>query len=107
MPQDWGRATPRAKVVATAASIALPPALSTLRPTFEAAGDSEATTPPSLRTAFLYCEPSTACASPTVAARSSKISDTAARARDMVLLSYHSLMTNITLVLHAEQYAVG
>src|SRR3954469_193787 len=66
MPQDCGRATPRAKAAVTAASIALPPASSTSRPACEAAGDSEAITPPSLRTASLYREPSTADASPTV-----------------------------------------
>src|SRR5918992_5111299 len=84
MPQDCGRATPRAKVVATAASIALPPALSTSKPASAAAGDSEATTPPPLRTAFLYCEPSSASASPTATASSSSVSVVATRARCII-----------------------
>src|SRR5215212_2741878 len=58
MPQDCGRATPKAKVAATAASTALPPPSSTSRPIREASGDSEATTPPSLRTASRNFEPS-------------------------------------------------
>src|SRR5215208_7641427 len=45
MPHDCGRATPRAKTVEAAASIALPPCSSTSRPTSAACGDSVATTP--------------------------------------------------------------
>ena len=45
IPHDCGRATPSAKTVAAAASIALPPRASTARPTRAAAGDSVATTP--------------------------------------------------------------
>src|SRR3954470_16224238 len=45
IPHDCGRATLSAKTVAAAASIALPPASSTPRPTRPAAGDSVATTP--------------------------------------------------------------
>src|SRR3954454_11891662 len=45
IPHDCGRATFRAKTVATAASTALPPASSTPRPTRAAAGDSVAMTP--------------------------------------------------------------
>ena len=45
IPHDCGRATPSAKTVAAAASIALPPRASTARPARAAAGDSVATTP--------------------------------------------------------------
>src|SRR5215210_8124627 len=86
IPQDWGRATPRAKVVATAASIALPPAFSTSSPTSEAAGASEAITPPRLLTASLYREPSAANVSPAGNIRIS-INVIAAKARYIVLFS--------------------
>src|SRR5918912_2078032 len=87
IPQDWGRATPRAKVVATAASIALPPAFSTSSPTSEAGGDSEAITPPRLLTASLYREPSAASVSPAGNIRIS-INVAVAKARHIVLLSF-------------------
>src|SRR4051794_27122627 len=62
IPHDCGRATFRAKTVATAASTALPPASSTPRPTRAAAGDSVAMTPSVPCTPGRNCEPWTACA---------------------------------------------
>src|SRR3954452_6278096 len=57
IPHDWGRATLSAKTVAAAASIALPPACRTPRPTRAAAGDSLATTPSAPVTPVRNCEP--------------------------------------------------
>jgi hypothetical protein len=72
-PQDCGRATPTAKTVAAAASIALPPRSRTARPTRAAAGDSVATTPKRPVTAGRKREPSfaTAGAAPKTPERSS------------------------------------
>src|SRR5215210_2252836 len=95
MPQDWGRATPRAKVMVAAASIALPPASSVARPASEAAVDSEATTPPLLRTASSYREPSTAAAPPAITSISS-IVVAAARALRIVPTSPRFLSANTT-----------
>src|SRR3954453_8481273 len=60
MPQDCGRATPSAKTVDTAASMAFPPCSSTSRPTAAAAGDSVATTPYGLVTPGWNRDPSVA-----------------------------------------------
>src|SRR3954468_10896715 len=57
VPHDWGRATLSAKTVAAAASIALPPASRTPRPTRAAAGDSVATTPIVPDAPARKCEP--------------------------------------------------
>src|SRR3954447_6414969 len=60
MPHDCGRATPSAKTVEAAASIALPPCSSTSRPPAAAAGGSVATTPYGLVTPGWKREPSLA-----------------------------------------------
>src|SRR3954452_4734905 len=65
IPHDCGRATFRAKTVATAASTALPPASSTPRPTRAAAGDSVAMTPRRPVTPGRNSEPCFACAGTT------------------------------------------
>src|SRR3954451_7767098 len=57
MPQDCGRAAPRAKTVVTAASTALPPDSRTARPARAAAGDSVAITPSVPETGARYFEP--------------------------------------------------
>src|SRR3954463_14949191 len=65
IPHDCGRATFRAKTVATAAAPACPPASSTPRPTRAAAGDSVATTPRRPVTPGRNSEPCFACAGTT------------------------------------------
>src|SRR5919107_1817754 len=62
IPHDCGRATFSANTVATAASMALPPDSSTLRPIRAAAGDSVATTPSRPVTPAWNRDPSRACA---------------------------------------------
>src|SRR4051812_47891566 len=58
IPHDCGRAALRPKTIEAAASIALPPRSRTDRPIADAMGDSVATTPPLLRVAGRYIEPS-------------------------------------------------
>src|SRR5262249_10305456 len=81
IPHDCGRATPSAKTVAAAASIALPPRASTARPTRAAAGDSVATTPAVPLTPSWYRVPWTATAIEPGRKHAAQASAAAGRAR--------------------------